>query len=524
MQQYCKALQKVVSLDLVGSEEAEDVALISCVLFAAFESLQGHYKSALTHITSGVQILSEQEASSTRGIRQGKYLSREVLMLLFVRMNTQSMEIGDEAFRPTPHQRPNSSLFPVPEFFASVEEAHISFDIFFNHTLHFLQSADRTFAADSSIEEVQAIDEEHSMLVEYFQLWSAAFENSCFPQTEPAVLILKIYRILMNILAGIELILGELSWDQYIPDFSIMMDLVEGFLHCSSIQAERGTASSMTPRGPPTSKSSELTSQAAPTLSSTSPTSIPESRTTPFFSKRPKPRKVSHGFMGIQPEATPLVDPVSLSVLDRLRRMDTKSTAATTEGDTASPKSISTAVSSSSGSSPPSAPAPYSHTTPPGHSTATKRKPTFTLTLGIITPLWMTCSRCRDPYLRRRALQLLLSCNRKEGIWDSILTGRVAERVISIEEAGALPLSTESDDIVDDVGVKMTSSPKIEQGSGNTNNNVVIVTDARQIPEHARIRELEVSFRSERQGTLRFCKSIGNASSVPEQFVEIFSW
>jgi cholestenol delta-isomerase len=56
--------------------------------------------------------------------------------------------------------------------------------------------------------------------------------------------------------------------------------------------------------------------------------------------------------------------------------------------------------------------------------------------VGIVIPLFETAMRCRDPIQRRRALNLLRSSNRREGVWDSIGAAAVAERAITVEEEG----------------------------------------------------------------------------------------
>jgi hemin uptake protein HemP len=71
--------------------------------------------------------------------------------------------------------------------------------------------------------------------------------------------------------------------------------------------------------------------------------------------------------------------------------------------------------------------------------------------------------------VRRRALHLLSTCNRKEAIWDSAIATRMAERIILIEEAGATTTQ---------------------------------ITHASQIPAHARILESSVYFGPGRQGKL----------------------
>ena len=70
--------------------------------------------------------------------------------------------------------------------------------------------------------------------------------------------------------------------------------------------------------------------------------------------------------------------------------------------------------------------------------------PIFSMRFGVVPHLYWVAARCRDPHLRHRALRLLLTCNRREGIWDSTACGRIAERVISAEEKAALIYKKES--------------------------------------------------------------------------------
>jgi len=92
MLEYSKAMKQVMKLDMRGSAST-DVALISCILFACFESLQGHYRSSLLHVNSGLQILKEQELSNVADTKVA-YVSKEVLRPMFLRFVTQSREIG----------------------------------------------------------------------------------------------------------------------------------------------------------------------------------------------------------------------------------------------------------------------------------------------------------------------------------------------------------------------------------------------------------------------------------------------
>ncbi|QKX64115.1 uncharacterized protein TRUGW13939_11288 [Talaromyces rugulosus] len=70
----------------------------------------------------------------------------------------------------------------------------------------------------------------------------------------------------------------------------------------------------------------------------------------------------------------------------------------------------------------------------PGRSS---RRQTFSFSLGIIPPLYVVASRCRDRDIRRRAITLLKNCKRREILWDSNMATEAAIQVIMIEENGA---------------------------------------------------------------------------------------
>ena len=72
---------------------------------------------------------------------------------------------------------------------------------------------------------------------------------------------------------------------------------------------------------------------------------------------------------------------------------------------------------------------------PPDNCHPTIQK-SLSLELGIVMPLFHTAAKCRDPFLRRRAIAHLKTLNRREGIWDSFGAARVAETIMSIEEGG----------------------------------------------------------------------------------------
>ena len=62
--------------------------------------------------------------------------------------------------------------------------------------------------------------------------------------------------------------------------------------------------------------------------------------------------------------------------------------------------------------------------------------PCFSLDYGINVHLYIVAVRCRDPIIRRRAIALIRSANRFEGIWRSDIVAHIAERIVQLEEEG----------------------------------------------------------------------------------------
>jgi hypothetical protein len=71
-------------------------------------------------------------------------------------------------------------------------------------------------------------------------------------------------------------------------------------------------------------------------------------------------------------------------------------------------------------------------------------KPRFAADLGIVAPLFVVATKCRDPNTRRRAIQLLRSSARREGMWDSEMVANISAWVMNLEESEALTIGIEA--------------------------------------------------------------------------------
>jgi hypothetical protein len=82
--------------------------------------------------------------------------------------------------------------------------------------------------------------------------------------------------------------------------------------------------------------------------------------------------------------------------------------------------------------------------------------PLFCFDLGIVIPVYNVASLCQDPIIRRKAIVLLRSTPRQEGLWNSLLVANAAERIIEIEESelGVMEDCTDSPDRARSISAK----------------------------------------------------------------------
>jgi hypothetical protein len=62
------------------------------------------------------------------------------------------------------------------------------------------------------------------------------------------------------------------------------------------------------------------------------------------------------------------------------------------------------------------------------------RLPTLSTDMGIIGPLYLVASKCRESSLRKHAITLLELWPHREGFWDSNLVAKLARKIVEIEE------------------------------------------------------------------------------------------
>ena len=114
----------------------------------------------------------------------------------------------------------------------------------------------------------------------------------------------------------------------------------------------------------------------------------------------------------------------------------------------------------------------------------------FALDNNIVPILSGIASICRDPVVRREAVALLYGLPHQQGLWDSVMTVRVTEKLVSIEEEG------------------------LEE-----------VRRCEDVPEWARVRGVNISFDSEgRLDKINYQRNRRPGEPGSEDHEESFQW
>jgi hypothetical protein len=376
--QYGKAIRNVINLDAASSSIGIETALVTCALFSSLESLRGHYLSSVSHLTSGLSVL-EEEQRQRRSIDQ-QCIPRELLLSLFLRLDSQRMEIGGvgniQGSMLSMMARPL-----IPERFTSLSSAWSTFDLI---NYQFLQLQYR--AESASRDHIHFSDywpglvAQQGALRDLWQEWDAAYNRMLLhngvQDRSSGIILLEIASMTLQLMLNVHMLDPENEWDQYVGLFSRIVDNAEEFVDKDHRNRD------------------------------------PE----------------EHPFTII-----PLVRPSSASEQ------------------------------------------------PPKPDSA----PAFTLSLGCINILYLTATRCRNYTIRHRALNLLKRCNRREGLWDSRISAKVAESLITIEESKTLE------------GLKQLDLDGAEDLQ-------LALADGIDIPSQNRVRSVDLKFGPEAKGKVMY--------------------
>lgn len=174
LNQYCQAITLLQSLITKCEDEScggtAEVVLLVCLLFVAFEMLQGQQELAITHLRRGLQILwqnSNQDCEdhaldyclNTRCVKlePTPVETRDIIASTFIRLDFDSTMFGVPEPYLTAACQTLSRGEPSPPSFSSIEAAKVHLDSLASASLrvrgHLLWLAGRAFVSEGLIRE-----------------------------------------------------------------------------------------------------------------------------------------------------------------------------------------------------------------------------------------------------------------------------------------------------------------------------------------------------------------------------------
>ncbi|KAH6719797.1 hypothetical protein BKA61DRAFT_593530 [Leptodontidium sp. MPI-SDFR-AT-0119] len=173
--QYVKAIGHL-RRSLAEGKQATVTALMSCILFVCFDSLRGHFVSAMAHLQSGLKILRDLKSNSAGE----EHAIATDIAPLFLRLSIQAILFIDT--RPTPERRAmvtelahvSSRNKAIPEIFESLEEARNCMNQVANSLFRMTYLCDGTQSmCDQPLEAFDLFQK----YAEENERWSTAFER-----------------------------------------------------------------------------------------------------------------------------------------------------------------------------------------------------------------------------------------------------------------------------------------------------------------------------------------------------------
>jgi hypothetical protein len=259
LQHYNSAIRCLVENVDSRHDQAEELALLTCLLFICIEFLQARVRPAMIHLEQGLSILcrSEEQAYICSPLeRRSKTiltsaLVTEHLFPLFSRLSLlppmfgsplaslQETILSDSSFL---------SILDMPSTFSTLIDARSTLVQLMSLCLRFVRSTDTVkFNPVSEIENLKQMVQHQSNLEEALEQWHVAFlpftrnfstevtrvEGARNTEATVAInnsKILRVYHVVTTIWTRTALIPSESSFDQHIQSFSSIVKLTSSLL------------------------------------------------------------------------------------------------------------------------------------------------------------------------------------------------------------------------------------------------------------------------------------------------------
>lgn len=245
LQQCNKAIGHLNQYLCSNQQHSNEMLLISCAIFICFESLQGNYESALSHLSSGLAIFRRWQTQNAKTLQSGTAASSEPqqgvdseVIQMFSRLNMQALLFPDTHLFPTEFimQEVGVVVDSVPESFGNLSEARNSLDDCMGYLLQALSAAyfQSQGSDEQSSKDTPPVPINMNLLPQWLAVFDTFLQNAgpnLVPKELQRATLLEIQYRCANILVTVGMPPKEAAFDEFQKDFESIVSLAESIIH-----------------------------------------------------------------------------------------------------------------------------------------------------------------------------------------------------------------------------------------------------------------------------------------------------
>ena len=219
-------------LDFLGRSQKTPnsrLALTTCILFTAFESLQGRCDSAVSHALQGRRLLQATDRPRTSSMTTAEEDDLEHMRPIVERLEVQATALLDKGRRPEMESAGRSPQLPTVEYPYNLDHAHNMLHGALNSVMRFMQGFNPTASRDHIAFTMQ---EKYMHYVPWFAKWEDAFtaylaanRDAMTSMDVKRAMVLKANHLVGTMLASVDQAAGPVAYDAYEAEFRAIVDL-----------------------------------------------------------------------------------------------------------------------------------------------------------------------------------------------------------------------------------------------------------------------------------------------------------
>ncbi|QKX59178.1 uncharacterized protein TRUGW13939_06310 [Talaromyces rugulosus] len=248
--QCSKSIQSLTKLTAQRelSEQDRTVILTTCILFSHLSALQGYQEQAFMHIHNGLKLIRDWRLEEMYLQRRGHHTT-SMLILIFNQLDSQGRYIRQglkiNATSEKPDKLPPTIPFSV-ERFTSCLQAYVELERLINRFSHLGPMTEDESGEDAE----QTIVRWKQVYSQALAAWDTRFSHflaTTSEQLSEKMIILLRIRCLFTSTLFEDPRKGELGYDEFVPQFATIVDLVGRILEpkggAVTVQKEEGSVS-----------------------------------------------------------------------------------------------------------------------------------------------------------------------------------------------------------------------------------------------------------------------------------------